>query len=137
MTRSAFVARADSHRCVVTSSNTTRVSRSGLESLFDCRQSERAPCPYTRFHLNLLQHYAQHLLLRRGWRAPFRTKVWVTIIHRCAPYAQIAHVVLVEGSGNGFPVQQAATVRLVLDAVAPRAQLTVLRIGRGQERASA
>lgn len=46
-------------------------------------------------------------------------------------HAQIAQVVLLEGSGDEFPVQHAATVQLVLNAVAPRAQLTVLRIARG------
>ena len=44
---------------------------------------------------------------------------------------QIVHVVLVEGSGKAFPVQHAGTVRLVLDAVAPGAKLTVLHLARG------
>ena len=48
----------------------------------------------------------------------------------CLLLSQIAHVVLVEGAGDEFPVQHAATIRLVLVAVAPRAKLTVLHLAR-------
>lgn len=40
--------------------------------------------------------------------------------------AQISEVVLVEGVPGEAPVQHAATLRLLLDAVAPAASLTVL-----------